>query len=346
MQMTFRWYGPSDPVPLRHIRQIPGVRGIVSALYDMAPGVEWTRAMLEPVKAEIEAAGLVFSVVESLNVHEDIKLGRPARDRHIERYARSLDVIGALGIPVVCYNFMPVFDWTRTDLEMVLDDGSTALAYHHTEQERIERALLTGGLPGWAATHTPEELQALRAAYAEVDEERLWDHLAYFLERVVPVAEAAGVRLAIHPDDPPWPVFGLPRIVASAAAMERVAALVASPANGITLCTGSLGADPENDLPALVRRTGPRIHFAHLRNVRVTAPRHFHEVAHPNGDVDLAEVVRALVEVGFDGPVRPDHGRMIWDETGRPGYGLYDRALGAAYLLGLWHAIPSSIESR
>jgi mannonate dehydratase len=338
MQMTFRWYGPNDPVPLRHIRQIPQTTGIVCSLYDVAPGVEWTRDMLAPLKDEIEAAGLSFAVVESLNVHEDIKLGRPTRDAHIERYGRSLEVIGTLGIPVVCYNFMPVFDWTRTDLEMVLEDGSTALAYHHTEQERIEQALLTGGLPGWATTHTPAELEALRAAYAELDDERMWEHLAYFLERVVPVAEAAGVRMAIHPDDPPWPVFGLPRIVASAEAMRRVLSLVDSPANGLTFCTGSLGADPANDLPALVRAAGDRIHFAHLRNVRVTGPKHFHETAHPDGDVDLAAVVQALVDTGFSGPVRPDHGRMIWDETGRPGYGLYDRALGAAYLLGLWHA--------
>jgi mannonate dehydratase len=344
MQMTFRWYGPADPVPLAHIRQIPRMQGIVSALYDVAPGVEWTQAMLAPVKDEIEAAGLAFAVVESLNVHEDVKLGRPTRDLYIERYGRSLEAIGALGIPVVCYNFMPVFDWTRTDLAMPLPDGATALAYHHDAQARIEQALLTGGLPGWAATHTPAELDALRAAYAEIGEEGLWENLAYFLERVAPVAESAGVKLAIHPDDPPWPVFGLPRIVDSPAAMLRVLSLMDSPANGLTVCTGSLGADPANDLPGLVRQAGARIHFAHLRNVRVTAPRHFHETSHPEGDVDLAAVVRALVEAGFDGPVRPDHGRMIWGEGetpgARPGYGLYDRALGAAYLLGLWDATP------
>ncbi|MEF8940762.1 MAG: mannonate dehydratase, partial [Salinivenus sp.] len=161
----------------------------------------------------------------------------------------------------------------------------------------------------------------------------------YFLERVVPVAEAAGVRLAIHPDDPPWPVFGIPRIVTSGDALERITRLVESPANGVTLCTGSLGADPAQDLPALARRLGDRVHFVHARSVRVTGPRQFHETAHPDGDVDFRAVLGALKTTGFDGPLRPDHGRMIWGETGRPGYGLYDRALGATYLRGLWEAL-------
>jgi len=181
-----------------------------------------------------------------------------------------------------------------------------------------------------------------------VDAERLWDNLAYFLERVVPVAEQAGVLLAIHPDDPPWPIFGLPRVITDARALERLVALVDSPANGVTFCTGSLGASPENDLPAMVRRLGGRgggrIHFAHCRNVRVTGERRFHETAHPSpcGGVDLFQVLCALRDVGFTGPMRPDHGRMIWGETGRPGYGLYDRALGVTYLQGLWEALSRS----
>ena len=180
-----------------------------------------------------------------------------------------------------------------------------------------------------------------------MDAERLWDNLAYFLERVVPVAERAGVRLAIHPDDPPWPIFGLPRIITNAAALERLVGLVDSPANGVTFCTGSLGALPGNDLPAMVRRLGAmgggggRIHFAHCRNVLVTGERTFHETPHPSacGSVDMLQVLRALRDVGFAGPMRADHGRMIWGETGRPGYGLYDRALGAMYLYGLWEGL-------
>src|SRR5204862_495658 len=203
----------------------------------------------------------------------------------------------------------------------------------------------TGQLPGWATAYQPADLQALLAAYRDVDAERLWDSLAYFLERVVPVAVQAGVLPAIHPDDPPWPIFGLPRIITDARALERLVALVDSPANGVTFCTGSLGASPENDLPAMVRRLGGRgggrIHFAHCRNVRVTGERRFHETPHPSacGSVDLGEVLRALRDTGFTGPMRPDHGRMIWGERGRPGYGLYDRALGAMYLQGLWEGL-------
>ncbi len=340
---SFRWFGPGDQIPLAHIRQIPGVRGVVSALYDLAPGAAWSRDRLENLKGQIEDAGLAFAVVESIPVHEDIKLGRPGRDRWIDNYCLSIGALGALGIPVLCYNFMPVFDWMRTNLALPLPDGSAALAYDDDALSAIDVSRGTGELPGWAATYDATELQSLLAAYRAVDAERLWDHLAYFLERVVPVATRAGVRLALHPDDPPWSIFGLPRIITDAPALDRLVRLVDDPANGVTFCTGSLGASPQNDLVGMVRRLGGmgRIHFAHCRNVRVTGVRRFHETAHPsaNGDVDLYQVLRALNDVGFAGPMRPDHGRMIWGETGRPGYGLYDRALGVAYLQGLWEAI-------
>jgi mannonate dehydratase len=340
---SFRWFGPGDPIPLAHIRQIPGVRGVVSALYDVPVGDPWSSERLGWLKAAIENAGLTFAVVESIPVHEDIKLGRPTRDRLIDNYCASIRAMGELGIPVLCYNFMPVFDWTRTDLAFRLPDGSTALAYDDAALGSIDWSRGTVPLPGWAAAYRAEEVQALLAAYRGVDAERLWDHFAYFLERVVPVAERAGVRLAVHPDDPPWPIFGLPRIITDAAALERLVRLIGSPANGITFCTGSLGAHPDNDLPAMARRMGGmgRIHFAHCRNVRITGVRRFHETAHPSacGGVDLLAVLRALREVGFRGPMRPDHGRMIWGETGRPGYGLYDRSLGIMYLQGLWEGI-------
>ncbi|HMB89851.1 MAG TPA: mannonate dehydratase [Rhodothermales bacterium] len=341
MKLTFRWYGPDDPVTLAHIRQIPGVTGIVSALYEVPVGEAWPLDKLGELREQIEAAGLGFAVVESIPVHEDIKLGRPSRDRLIENYARSIEHVGALGISVVCYNFMPIFDWTRTDLMRRLPDGSTALAYDHAALSQIDLSLGTAGLPGWAEAYSGPALQALLTAYREVDGEQLWEYLAYFLERVIPVAEAAVVKLAMHPDDPPWSIFGLPRIITDGDALQRLLDLIDSPAHGITFCTGSLGANPACDLPALVHRFGSRIHFAHLRNVRVTGERQFHEVAHPgnNGNVDLYAVVWALHEEGFDGPMRPDHGRMIWTETGRPGYGLYDRALGAMYLQGLWEAV-------
>jgi mannonate dehydratase len=315
----------------------------VSALYDVAPGAPWMPHQLGSLKSQIEATGLSFTVVESVPVHEDIKLGRPDRDRWIDNYCVSIRTLGELGIPVLCYNFMPVFDWLRTELALRLPDGSTALAYDDAALAAIDVSRGTGALPGWGAAYDARALQALLADYRTVDAERLWDHLAHFLERVTPVAEQAGVRLAIHPDDPPWSVFGLPRIITDAPALDRLIRLVDSPANGVTFCTGSLGANPENDLPAMVRHIGAagRIHFAHCRNVAVTGARRFHETAHPSacGGVDMCAVVRALHEVGFDGPMRPDHGRMIWGETGRPGYGLYDRALGISYLQGLWEAI-------
>lgn len=341
MEMTFRWFGGDDPVTLEHIRQVPGVEGIVSALHDVPPGEAWPRDALERLAERIDAAGMRFSVVESIPVHEEIKLGLPGRDALIDRYRESVRAVGEMGIPVLCYNFMPVFDWTRTALEMPLPDGSTALAYDQAALAGFDLSRGTGDLPGWGAAYDPAELARLLAAYAKVDDERMWENLAWFLERVVPVAEEHGVRMAIHPDDPPWPVFGLPRIVTDGDALERVTKLVDSPANGVTFCTGSLGALPSNDLPAMARRLGSRIHFAHCRNVRVTGERRFHESAHPSrfGSVDMREVLRALRDVGFAGPMRPDHGRRVWGETGRPGYGLYDRALGAAYLQGLWEGL-------
>lgn len=346
MYLTFRWFGPDDPVPLAHVRQIPGVVGVVSALHDVPVGAPWPADAVERLRDTVEAAGLRLSVVESIPVPEDVKLGRPSRDRLIDAWATSLAHVAAVGVPVVCYNFMPVFDWTRTDLALALPDGSTALAYDDAAVARVDLSRGTGDLPGWAAAYTADELAVLLAAYRDVSPAQLWDNLGYFLERVVPVAESVGVKLAIHPDDPPWPIFGLPRVITSGDALARVTALVDRPANGVTFCTGSLGADPSIDLPAAVRRLGDRIHFAHCRNVRVTGgrtpgTRAFHEAPHPTayGSVDMLAVLRALHAVGFAGPARPDHGRMIWGERGRPGYGLHDRALGAAYLQGVWEAV-------
>ncbi|GAC1691999.1 MAG: mannonate dehydratase [Gemmatimonadaceae bacterium] len=350
MNMTFRWFGATDPVPLEHVRQIPGVTGIVTALYDVPVGEPWPRASLERLRDQVEAAGLRVAVVESIPVHEDIKLGRSTRDRLIDNYCRSVRSMADLGIPVLCYNFMPVFDWTRTDLAMRLPDGSTALGYDDGVLASIDLTRGTGDLPGWAAAYTAAELQSLFAAYRGVSAEQLWEHLAHFLERVAPVAHEGGVKMAIHPDDPPWSIFGLPRIITDLAALERLVDLVDSPANGVTFCTGSLGAAPANDLPAMIRRIGARgrIHFTHCRNVAVTGEHRFHETAHPSacGSVDMVEVLRALGDIGYAGPMRPDHGRMIWGETGRPGYGLYDRALGAMYLQGLWEGLTRRSVER
>ncbi len=341
--MTFRWFGTSDAISLEQIAQIPGVTGVVSALYDVPVGDAWPRDRVQRLADLVHAAGLRLSVIESIPVHEDIKLGRPTRDRLIDNYAQSIRGMADAGVFVLCYNFMPVFDWMRTDLALSLPDGSTTLAYDDRAAASIDLSRGTGDLPGWATAYEANELAELLAAYRDVDDERMWEHLAHFLSRVVPVAEEFNVRLAIHPDDPPWSIFGLPRIITNCAALDRLLSLVDSRANGITFCTGSLGSRPDNDLAAMARRFASqgRIHFAHCRNVRITGTRSFQEVPHPTGfgDVPMAGVLATLYDAGFDGPMRPDHGRMIWGETGRPGYGLYDRALGAAYLQGLWEGV-------
>jgi mannonate dehydratase len=347
--MTFRWFGSDDPIPLAYIRQIPGVRGVVSALYDVPVGEAWPRDKLDRLASNIAESGLTLSVVESIPVHEDIKLGRPSRDAFIDRYCESVRHMGELGIGILCYNFMPIFDWTRTDLAMELPDGSTALAYDHRALSRIDLSRGTGDLPGWATAYDAESLRSLLDAYRGVGEEQLWEHLAYFLQHVIPVAKSAGVKLAIHPDDPPWSIFGLPRIITNAASLERLTRIVDDPTNGVTFCTGSLGADERNDLPAMIRSLGARgrVHFVHGRNVRRTGERQFHETPHPSqyGSVDMLAVMRALRDVGYSGPMRPDHGRMIWGERGRAGYGLYDRALGAMYLQGLWEGLEGQRTS-
>jgi len=343
MFLTFRWFGAGDPVSLGRIRQIPGVTGIVSALYDIPIGAPWPADRVGQLADAADDAGLTLSVIESIPVHEDIKLGRPTRDRLIDAYAESIRAVGGAGVRVLCYNFMPVFDWMRTDLAMRLPDGSLTLAYDDDALQRIDLSRGTGDLPGWAHAYTRDELATLLAGYRDVSAEAMWEHLAYFLERVVPVAEENGVLMALHPDDPPWPIFGLPRIITDSDALDRVLSLVDRPANGLTFCTGSLGSRPDNDLVAMARRFAARgrIHFAHCRNVRRTGERRFHEVPHPSafGDVDMRGVLGALKRGGFTGPCRSDHGRMIWDERGRPGYGLHDRALGATYLLGLWEGL-------
>ena len=340
MLMSFRWFGPGDPVSLSRIRQIPGVEGVVSALHDIPAGEAWLRDELSRLGEAIDDAGLRFEVVESIPVHDDIKLGRPSKDRLIERYCESVRAVGQIGVPVICYNFMPVLDWTRTSTGMRLADGSTTLAYDPDELAALDPARGPAALPAWSPAE-PDRLPELLAAFRAMEDEQLWENLAFFLEAVVPVAEESGVLMAMHPDDPPWSVFGLPRIITDGPALERLLGLIDRPANGVTFCTGSLGARPDNDLPGIIRRLGSRIHFTHCRNVRLTGERRFHESPHLSrlGDVDMLEVMRALREVGFAGPMRPDHGRMIWGETGQPGYGLYDRALGAMYLQGLWEGV-------
>lgn len=341
MKMTFRWYGPSDPVTLEKIRQIPGMSGIVSAVYDVKPGGVWSMESIQQIKTAAQANGLEFEVVESVPVPEDIKLGNKKAPALIDAYCENIRRLGQAGVKCVCYNFMPVFDWLRSELEHVQPDGTNALAYDEATVRAMDPAKGDLSLPGWDASYTKEELKSLLAAYAQIDENQLWKNLTAFLEAVIPVAREAGVNMAIHPDDPPWGMFGLPRIITCAENYRRFLNIVPDAHNGLTFCTGSLGANPENDLPAMAAEFCDRIHFLHLRNIKRTGERQFQEVAHPTdcGSLDMYGIVKALVDHRFDGYVRPDHGRMIWGEKGRYGYGLFDRALGAAYITGLFEAV-------
>ena len=319
MKMTFRHYGPGDPVTLAQIRQIPRMTGIVSAVYDVAPGGVWSRESIAAIREDAARNGLAFEVVESVPVPEDIKLGTPSAPALIENYCENIRRLGEAGVKCVCYNFMPVFDWLRSELEHAQPDGANALAYD--EQTVLSMNPLTSelSLPGWDASYDKEGLRELLTAYQAIDEEKLWENLETFLKAVIPVAEEVGIRMAIHPDDPPWGIFGLPRIITCEANLDRFLSLVDSPYNGITFCTGSLGASSENDLPRMAKKYASRIPFAHLRNIKRTGERQFEEVGHPSacGSLDLYAIVEGLVTGGFDGYVRPDHGRMIWGETGR-----------------------------
>lgn len=343
MKLSFRWYGQDDPVTLGYIRQIPNMRSIVTAVYDVPVGEVWSRESIAALKTEVEANGLIFDVVESVPVHEDIKLGRPTRDRLIANYQENIRRLGEAGVKCICYNFMPVFDWTRTQLDKPLADGSTALVYYKDQLEKMDP--LTGelSLPGWDASYKKEDLRALFEAYGRLNEEDLWENLRCFLEAVIPVAEESGVNMAIHPDDPPWNIFGLPRIITCEANLDRFLKLVDSPANGLTLCTGSLGCAASNDIYRMIDKYAAqgRIHFMHVRNVKILPDGGFEESAHFSacGSLDIVRILDILHRRRFNGYLRPDHGRMIWGETGRPGYGLYDRALGASYINGIWETL-------
>ena len=344
MKMTFRYYGTKDPVTLTAISQIPTVRSIVSAVYDVPAGGVWSRESIAALKADAEAHGLTFEVVESVPVPEDIKLGNENAPALIENYCENVRRLGEAGVKCICYNFMPVFDWLRSELHRPAADGSNSLAYD--EQTVLAMDPAKGGLslPGWDESYTLEGLRDLLKKYEDMTEEKLWKNLQTFLEAVIPVAHEAGVNMAIHPDDPPWGIFGLPRIITTEKNLERFLKLVDMKENGLTFCTGSLGADPSNDLVKMAAKFADRIHFAHIRNIKHTGERQFHETAHPTeyGSLNIYGIMKALHDAGFDGYIRPDHGRMIWGEDGKPGYGLYDRALGATYLSGLWEAIDKA----
>lgn len=348
MNMTFRWYGRgNDTVTLEEVKQIPNVKGIVWALHHLPAGEVWTKGAIQQEVNYIQSFGFHTDVVESVNVHEDIKLGLPTRDKYIENYKQSIRNLSEFGVKVICYNFMPVFDWTRTDLFHPLEDSSTALYFDKEKvmnldpQELVNEVSASSDLtlPGWE----PERLARLSELfeqYKEVDETKLWENLAYFLQAILPVAEESGIQMAIHPDDPPYSIFGLPRIITGAESYEKLIRISDSMANSFTFCSGSMGADPQNDMVAIAEKYAYRAPFAHIRNVKILENGSFFETSHftSDGSIDIKNIVRTLNQQNFEGYVRPDHGRHIWGEQCRPGYGLYDRALGIMYLNGLWDA--------
>lgn len=339
MKMTFRWYGESDCIPLSYIRQIPNMSGVVTAVYDVPVGEVWPCEKIARLKELCEQAGLEMEVIESVPVHEDIKLGKPSRDRLIANYAETISNLGKFGVRCICYNFMPVFDWFRTDLHYVQKNGAVCLAYKEADFQKLDKHNLR--LPGWDESYTPEELGGLLKEYENISHEQLFENLVYFLNGIMPACDETGINMAIHPDDPPWDIFGLPRIVTGAESYEKMINAVPNIHNGFTFCTGSLGAGRFNDLPKMAEKYAKRIYFAHLRQLKFVNETDFYENGHQtkDGNVDIYAIVKALEENGFTGYVRPDHGRNIWGEEGKPGYGLYDRALGAAYLSGLFEAV-------
>ena len=353
MEMTMRWFGTGyDSVTLQQIRQIPGVQGVITTLYGTRPGEVWPVEAIRAMKEEVEASGLHVSGIESVNIHDAIKAGTPDRDQYIENYITTLDHLGQEGVHLVCYNFMPVFDWTRSDLAKVNPDGSTTMSYDQSVIDQVdpEKAFdsitsKSNGfvMPGWE----PERMAGIKKLfelYRNVDEETLFSNLKYFLQAIMPVCEKYGIKMAIHPDDPAWSVFGLSRIMTGKEGLLRLIHMVDHPCNGVTLCTGSLGSNPANNIPEIIHALKGRIYFAHVRNLKHTAPGKFEESAHLSsyGSIDMYAVMKALYDDGFDGVIRPDHGRAIWGEVSMPGYGLYDRALGVTYLNGLWEAIAKS----
>ena len=357
MIMTLRWFGKNfNSVTLKQIRQIPGVKGVITTLYNSKVGEAWKEEDVKKLKKEVEDTELKIYGIESVNIHDDIKIGLPSRDKYIENYIKTLEVLGKNEINLVCYNFMSVFDWTRSDLAKVRPDGSTVLSYDQEIIDKIDPEKMfeqidsnSNGfvLPGWE----PERLSRLKELfemYKDVDDEKLFENLKYFLSAVMPTCEKYNIKMAIHPDDPAWPVFGLPRIIVNKENILRMVNSVNSPCNGITLCAGSLGSNPKNDIPDIIKSLKGKIFFAHVRNLEHTAPGKFQEAAHlsSDGSMDMFAIMKAFYDIGFEGPFRPDHGRAIWDEVSMPGYGLYDRALGAVYLQGLWEAIDKTSKNN
>ncbi len=381
---TWRWYGPNDPVGLSDIRQA-GAKGVVTALHHIPNGDVWPVEEIRKRQKELEDFSLPWSVVESIPVHEEIKQRTGDFTRYIQNYRLTLINLSACGIDTVCYNFMPVLDWTRTDLAFPIEDGSLALRFDEialaafdmhmlkreeartdyktevidkansffkelttSQQKKLERSIIKG-LPGSEEGYELDLFRGALRAYEDMDPKRLKENLFYFLKEIIPVAEEVGIKLAIHPDDPPFSLFGLPRIVSTEQDIAEILMTIDSSSNGLTFCSGSLGVIPENDLGRIIRRFGDKIHFAHLRNVQREQDRSFHEADHLTGNVDMYEIVSALIKLGKDRlPMRPDHGHQMLDDLKKnvnPGYSGIGRLRGLAELRGLTLGISKTFGS-